>query len=623
MAAERALIGSTIGRYRIVAELGRGGMAVVYRGEDVELGRAVAVKVMHAHLEDTPEAMERFRREARAVAALKHPHVIEIYDYAPAEDGRPAYLVMELCEGPSLQRYIQEHGTPLPEVGAMIGAHIARALACAHERGIIHRDIKPENVLLDHGGRLVLTDFGIARVAGSETLTETGALVGSPAYMSPEQAKGEPLDVRSDVFSCGALLYRLTTGALPFAGKDPLSTALAILKGDYTPPGARNPRMAVPLERVIRKCLQADRRERYAGAAELAAALEGVCAADGLEDQDAELGRYFADPAAYNGALGARVAAACLTRARAAVAARQWARAGAECNRLLALDPDHAEAQAIVDRLGRGQRGRKVATAAAGALAVCGFAAAAALVWPRLFGPAPGALARDAAPAGVAAAAADAGAAPVDAAGAAPVDAAGAAVAAADAGARVAVTPGARGERPRVVAPLGALVDAGAARPRAAILPDAAAAVVAPPPPPVPVSVLIKPWCTLSVDGRLAGRVPPARELRLAPGPHRLVCTQEPTTRLRWEKTVEVKPGLPITINEPLVTSAEFRVAVSDGDQVHIDGRTYGRGTHRIRPGTHKVTVLKGGVAAGEGVIDISAARTCVIVDVPRVQCAP
>jgi serine/threonine-protein kinase len=623
MAGDRVLVGSTVGRYRVIEELGRGGMAVVYRAEDPALGRTVAIKVMHAHLEDTAEARERFRREARAVAAVRHPGVVEIFDYAPAEEGHPAYIVTGLCTGPSLQRYITEHGTPLPEVAALIVARVARALACAHERGIIHRDVKPENVLLD-GGRLVLTDFGIARQTDTETLTQTGAMVGSPAYMSPEQAKGEELDLRSDVFSCGTLLYRLSTGALPFTGKDALSTALAVLKGDFRPASARNPRVAASLDRVIARCLRHDRSERYADAGALAAALEAVSAADGLVDLDAELGRYFADPGGYNETLGARVLAASLTRAHAAVAERQWARAAAECNRILALDPDHAEARALVARLGRGRRSRAVLALCGGAVLLGAVGVAAGTLM--IARPPPPAAARDGgtpAAGGV-----------TDAAGLARADAAVAGAGEATGGAAAVVVPrpdavpagrrppgGTRSPPPEKTAAPRALppaADAGApaARPADPGMPAASAA-------PVRVSFFFTPWCELSVDGQAAGRIPPKRELWLRPGPHRVVCTQEPAGPLRYEKVLTVEPGRRIDLHRPLVEQATLKVALREGDEVQIEGRRYGRGAHSIRPGTHKVVVLKAGVAVGEGVVDITGARPCTLVDVPRLHCAP
>jgi eukaryotic-like serine/threonine-protein kinase len=620
--AERGLVGATLGRYRVVEELGRGGMAVVYRGEDVQLGRAVAVKVMHAHLESTPEAVERFRREARAVAALKHPNIVEIFDYAASEGpDHPAMIVTELIEGPSLKRFCDQHGSPLPEVAAMIGVKVAGALAAAHQRGIIHRDIKPENLLIDTGGRLVLTDFGIARVTGTETMTETGAMVGSPAYMSPEQARGEDLDPRSDVFSCGTVLYQLATGALPFAGKDALSTALGIIKGDYAPPAKRNPRLGSGLDRIIRKCLQADRTQRYVDAGALAAVLEEVCAEDGLTDLDAELRSYFEDPPTFNRSLEPRVLARALERARRAAADRQWARAMAECNRILAIDPHEREAQAIVDRLGAGQGRRRLLLWVGGAVAVAAFAAAAGLAVMKLRPPA--------APRADAAAVA---VAPVDASAAVAVDDAAPAVALVAPGPADAATPvpprpvGPR-ERPRgPTGTTGAVAATGVVPPRdagVAVRPrpvDAGAAVVKPALP-VAVSLNFLPWCKLSVDGKEHGRVPPASALSLLPGPHRVVCTQRPEGPLHFEKVITVEPGKAIDIRRSLLEPVELRVKLREGDEVRIAGQSYRNGTHHIRPGSHKAQVLKDGAVTQERVVEVGAARPCTLTDVPKVRC--
>jgi eukaryotic-like serine/threonine-protein kinase len=663
--AERGLVGTNLGRYRVIEELGRGGMAVVYRGEDTELDRAVAIKVMHAHLEATTDAVERFRREARAVAALKHPNVVEIFDYSAAEGpDHPAMIVTELVDGPSLKRFCEDHGSPLPEVAAMIGVKVAQALSAAHARGIIHRDIKPENLLIDAGGRLVLTDFGIARITGADTMTETGAMVGSPAYMSPEQARGEDLDPRSDVFSCGTLLYQLATGALPFSGKDPLSTALAIIRGDYAPPVKRNPRLGPGFDRVIRKCLQADRAQRYPDAGVLAASLEQVCAEDGLTDLDAELRSYFADPPAFNRALEPRVLSRVLERARRAVADRSWARALAECSRVLAIDPHEREARAIVERLGVGQGRRRLLLWGAGILAATAFVVAGWLAVTRAPRPSvaprsstaprlPAALQVDTAGAAVAG--------PTDA-GPAEVDDTAGAVAVADASevgprpsvarppASVARPPGS-GERPRgpsgasglsgargfwgargpsaasgLTGSTGSLrplarLDAGVAVQPLPARPSDAGAAAGRHASPVRVTLSFTPWCELSVDGGRVGRVPPPREMLLAPGPHRVVCTQEPVTGLRYEKVITVEPGTPIDLRRPLVDEVTFRVQLRDGDEVRLEGRLYRNGTHRIRPGSHKAVVLRDGVAVREGVVDIGAARTCVLTDVPRVRC--
>jgi serine/threonine-protein kinase len=299
MSAPASWTGATLGRYRLVERLGQGGMATVYRAEDPTLGREVAVKVMHPFVAERSEASQRFEREARAIAGLRHPNVLALYDYQPAAGETPAYLVMELLSGPSLRGFLEQHGAPLCEVGAMIGLAVARALGAAHARAIVHRDVKPENVMLD-GARVVLCDFGIARMALEEGVTASGTLLGSPAYMSPEQAAGEEIDARSDLFALGSLLYQLATGALPFVAAQPLGTLARIARGEHAPPTAKNPRVPRWLEQVIERCLQVDRAARFASAEEVVAALEAGLSGDGLRDADAELASYLRDPPEYN-----------------------------------------------------------------------------------------------------------------------------------------------------------------------------------------------------------------------------------------------------------------------------------------------------------------------------------
>src|SRR5262245_41999264 len=191
------LVGKTLGRYRISAELGRGGMATVYRAFDPQLARDVAVKVIHGAFTGRGDIEKRFRREAQAVAGLKHEAIVAVFDFAPGGDGEPAYIVSELVEGPTLRQLLDRAGGRLlPEIATLIAARVAAALGAAHARGIVHRDVKPDNVMIDLGGgeragvRVLLTDFGIARMIEDDTLTATGSILGSPAYMSPEQAKG-------------------------------------------------------------------------------------------------------------------------------------------------------------------------------------------------------------------------------------------------------------------------------------------------------------------------------------------------------------------------------------------------------------------------------------------------
>src|SRR5262245_51576837 len=196
-------------------------MATVYRARDRELRRDVAIKVLFPHLCRNREVVARFQREARAAAALDHPHILRVFDVGGGGEGGgdPPYIVLELVRGPSLAEIV-ERGALVAELAASCGVALAAALAHAHKAGVIHRDIKPGNLLVAEGGRLVLADFGVARVAedDSSLVTRTGALLGTPAFMSPEQATGGDLDARSDLYSVGATLYQLASGSLPVGG---------------------------------------------------------------------------------------------------------------------------------------------------------------------------------------------------------------------------------------------------------------------------------------------------------------------------------------------------------------------------------------------------------------------
>ena len=188
-----------LGRYEVEREAGQGGMAVVHRGIDHVLGRPVAIKVLHPHLLQQKEARERFAREARVIAMLRHPGIVEVYDYSGAESDR-AFIVTEFVDGESLEAFFSRVGAFPPEVAALVTAAAGDALAHAHERGVIHRDVKPENLMVRRDGVLKLMDFGIAHVVDMEHLTMTGTVLGSPAHMSPEQVDGRALDARTDVF---------------------------------------------------------------------------------------------------------------------------------------------------------------------------------------------------------------------------------------------------------------------------------------------------------------------------------------------------------------------------------------------------------------------------------------
>ncbi len=255
-----------LGRYRVLAVLGRGGMGVVFKAEDSQLGRAVALKVMLPALAATPSARERFFREARAAAALKHPHVVTIYQVG--EDRGAPFLAMELLEGESLDARLEREGRlPVPDV-LRIGREIAQGLAAAHAKGVIHRDVKPGNLWLEapHGHVKVL-DFGLARaLSASAQLTQSGAIVGTPAYMAPEQAGSDPVDHRCDLFGLGCILYQMCTGQLAFQGEDVYATLMAVATREPPPPAELRPDLPEGLNRLILTLLSKDPAGRPASA---------------------------------------------------------------------------------------------------------------------------------------------------------------------------------------------------------------------------------------------------------------------------------------------------------------------------------------------------------------------
>src|SRR6266513_1228255 len=212
------------GRYRIVRKLGSGGMADVYLAEDEELGRRVAIKILNDRHANDEQFVERFRREAKNAAGLSHPNIVSIYDRGEAEG--TYYIAMEYLDGRSLKELVVARG-PLPVADAIaFTRQVLNALRFAHRKGVVHRDIKPHNVMADADGRLKVTDFGIAR-AGVSQMTEAGSIIGTAQYLSPEQAKGAPVDQTSDLYSVGVVLYELLTGVVPFSGETPVEIGRA------------------------------------------------------------------------------------------------------------------------------------------------------------------------------------------------------------------------------------------------------------------------------------------------------------------------------------------------------------------------------------------------------------
>ncbi len=275
------MVGTTISHYRVLEEIGEGGMGVVYKAEDTRLGRNVALKFLPDKFAQNPEALERFQRGARALSALNHPNICAIYDIGEHE-GQP-FIVMEFLEGQTLLSMIQDSPLQTDQLLKFAG-QIAEALEAAHSKGIIHRDIKPPNVFVTESDSIKLLDFGLAKLAveapyGAEertptNLTAAGIAVGTPYYMSPEQLLGKELDARSDIFSFGVLLYEMATGTLPFMGQDIKIVFNKILSSAPTSLMHLNPDLAAGFEAIINKALEKDRQLRYQSAADLRADLE-------------------------------------------------------------------------------------------------------------------------------------------------------------------------------------------------------------------------------------------------------------------------------------------------------------------------------------------------------------
>jgi serine/threonine-protein kinase len=363
-----------IERYEISNEIGHGGMATVYRALDQRLQRWVAVKVMHPHLRGTDEARARFAREARAVARLKHPAILEIYDYS-GSDSDDAYIATELLTGPTLKAFVDGVDEVPGEIAACIGVELASGLAAAHAEGIIHRDVKPENVLLHQGRDIKLTDFGIADMLDPSMshMTATGQLLGSPAHMAPEQVEGGDADARSDVFAVGTILYWLATGSLPFSGKNPHQVLKRVVDCAPVEPLLVRPAIGAPLRNIIMRCLQKNPDQRYQSAAELSVALRALLVGLGVEEPKRELEAYLRDPRAESQRLRGQVLERLLAAAEAAVAARDRNAAVEALDRVLALDDGNARALGLLRELDQRKRLGIVLRAAAALCAVSGL----------------------------------------------------------------------------------------------------------------------------------------------------------------------------------------------------------------------------------------------------------
>jgi serine/threonine-protein kinase len=365
------MIGTSISRYDILEELGQGGMSVVYLAQDTALSREVALKILHEHLAKKPDNRKRFRREAEAIARLRHPNILDVYDVSDESNGR-SFIVMEYIPGMNLRQFIDHHGPPPPEVAALMGVEICNALAHAHKHGVIHRDLKPENVMVSEVGEIKLMDFGIAHVIDAETMTKTGSLLGSPAHMAPELIDGNRVDERVDVFALGTVLYWMSTGHLPFWGDNTPQVLRNVMECRYEEPEVVEPRIGHDLARIICKSLSKEPDKRFSTVEtvkrELLAAVHSV----GFEETESMLPSYFSDPNAYGDMFADEIVPKLISRGKRAMQRRNVPSAIATFNRVLAYDPQNEEVRECLAQLDRSKTmARTLAAAAVLVVVVC------------------------------------------------------------------------------------------------------------------------------------------------------------------------------------------------------------------------------------------------------------
>jgi serine/threonine protein kinase len=338
------LIGNVVEKYEVIQKIGEGGMATVYRGRHLTLGRDVAIKVLHPHLSASERNRQRFAREARAIEHLEHDNILRIFDYSGV-DADKCYIVTEFIEGLTLQALLDERRRIPGEVAAQIGLKLAGALAYAHNLGIIHRDLKLENVMIRRDGALKLMDFGIARFLDEVNLTITGALVGSPAYMSPEQAMERVLDRRSDLFSLGTLLFHLVTGQLPFTGGNPSIVLRNVIESNRPNVSDLAPDISASLADLIEQLMATDPEDRPQSAETVANRLAEGMSEVGIVPADPKwsIASWLQSPTDFGERLQQTLGSALLEGGKSRLVSKDHLGALRMFNRLLSMDENNKE----------------------------------------------------------------------------------------------------------------------------------------------------------------------------------------------------------------------------------------------------------------------------------------
>lgn len=339
------------GRYEILDKLGEGAMGIVYRAKDSALGRVVALKVLSSEFGVEDELHKRFEREAEAIGRLNHPNIVQVYDLGEA-DGR-LYMAMELLEGEDLRHLIERRVEIALADRVRILHEICDGLGYAHSRGVVHRDIKPANILVTSSGRVKILDFGLARVATRQTITRRGVILGTPDYMSPEQAMGTPVDPRSDIFSAGGVFYEFLTLQKPFKGKTLHSVLYQIISEEPDPVLTLNPDVPARLAAVVHKMLHKDPAKRYATMEDVSRDVERIH--DALRrshSRSAIPQRAAVAPAGVPEDVRARVREL-VSRGRAHYDGGQYAKALFDMKEALALDPTSEDAAEVLWRAGK------------------------------------------------------------------------------------------------------------------------------------------------------------------------------------------------------------------------------------------------------------------------------